>query len=109
MGLFILRLAVAAIFIVHSLPKIKNSKLMAKAIGTSANMVLLLGLVEFLSSIGLILDFYTKLSALLLAIVMVGAIWFKSMKWKVPFAATDKTGWEFDLILLAANIAILLS
>jgi len=26
----------------------------------------------------------------------------------VPFAAMDKTGWEFDLILLFASIAILL-
>ena len=107
-GLFILRLAVAAIFIFHSLPKLKNAKAMAQMMGTSANMVLILGLVELLSSVGLIFGFYTQLSALLLAIVMVGAIWFKSMKWKVPFAAMDKTGWEFDLILLAANIAILL-
>ncbi len=106
-GLFILRLAVAAIFIFHSLPKLKNAKGMAQAIGTSANMIIILGLVEFLSSVGLILGFYTQLAALLLAIVMVGAIWFKSMKWKIPFAAMDKTGWEFDLILLAANIAIL--
>lgn len=81
---------------------------MAQMMGTSANMVLILGLVEFLSSVGLIFGFYTQLNALLLAIVMVGAIWMKIMKWKVPFAAMDKTGWEFDLILLAANIAILL-
>lgn len=108
-GFFILRLAVAIIFIVHSLPKIKNAKGMAQMMGTSANMVLILGLVELLSSIGLILGVYTKLSALFLAIVMIGAIWFKSVKWKVPFAAMDKTGWEFDLILLAANITIFLS
>lgn len=106
-GLFILRLAVAAIFIFHSLPKLKNAKGIAQMMGTSANMVLILGLVEFLSSAGLIFGFYTQLSALLLAIVMVGAIWFKTVKWKIPFAATDKTGWEFDLILLAANIVIL--
>ncbi len=39
---------------------------------------------------------------------MVGAIGMKMMKWGVPFGAMDKTGWEFDLILLAANIAIIL-
>ena len=106
-GLFILRLAVAVIFIFHSLPKLKNAKGMAQMMGTSANMVLALGLVEFFSSVGLISGFYIQFSALLLAIVMVGAIWFKSMKWKIPFVAMDKTGWEFDLILLAANIVIL--
>jgi len=51
---------------------------------------------------------YTQLSALILAIVMVGAIGMKMMKLGVPFAAMDKTGWEFDLILLFASIAILL-
>lgn len=107
MGLFILRLAVAAIFIVHSLPKIKNAKGVAQGMGMSANSVLILGLVEFISSTGLILGFYAQFSALLLAIVMVGAIWLKTTKWKVPFTAMDKMGWEFDLILLSANIVIL--
>ena len=106
-GLFIIRLALASIFIYHALPKFKNAKGMAQGIGTSDNMVIILGLVEFIASVGLILGFYVQLSALLLAIVMVGAIWLKTTKWKVPFAAMDKTGWEFDLILLSANIVIL--
>jgi len=107
-GLLILRLAVAVIFIYHSLPKLKNAKGMAQMVGMPAGMIFMLGAVELLSSLGLILGFYTQLAALLLAIVMVGAIGMKTMKWGVPFAAMDKTGWEFDLILLAANIAILL-
>lgn len=107
-GLFILRLAVAIIFIYHAWPKIKNAKNMAQMMGMPASAVLGLSLVEFFASIGLVAGFYTQLSALLLAIVMVGAIKMKKIKWRVPFAAMDKTGWEFDLILFAANIAILL-
>ena len=107
-GLLLLRLAIAAIFIYHAMPKLKNAKGMAQMVGMPAGMVLMLGIVEFVASVGLIVGFYTQLSALLLAIVMVGAIGMKMMKWNVPFAAMDKTGWEFDLILLAANISILL-
>lgn len=107
-GLFVLRLAVAIIFIYHAWPKIKNAKGMAPMMGMPAGAVFALGLVEFFASIGLIAGFYTQLSALLLAVVMVGAIKMKKIKWHIPFAAMDKTGWEFDLILLAANIAILL-
>jgi len=33
----------------------------------------------------------------------------KMMKWGVPFAAMDKTGWEFDFILFFASLAILFS
>lgn len=107
-GLFVLRLAVAIVFIYHAWPKIKKAKAMAPMMGLPAGAVLALGLVELASSIGLIAGFYIQLSALLLAIVMVGAIKMKKIKWRVPFAAMDKTGWEFDLILLAASIAILL-
>ena len=104
-GLLVLRLAVAVIFIYHALPKLKNAKGMAQMMGVSAVMVFILGAVEFLSAVGLIIGFYTQLSALLLAIVMLGAILMKTMKWGAPFSAMDKTGWEFDLILLAANFA----
>lgn len=108
-GLFVLRLAVAVIFIYHAWPKIKNAKGMAQMMGMPAGVVFALGLVEFVASVCLIIGFYTQLSALLLAIVMVGAIKMKKIKWHIPFSAMDKTGWEFDLILLAASIAILLS
>lgn len=107
-GLLVLRLAMAAIFIYHSLPKLKNAKGIASMVGMPVGMVLMLGIVELLSSVGLALGIYTQLAALLLGIVMIGAIGMKMMKWGVPFAAMDKTGWEFDLILLAANIVILL-
>lgn len=111
LGLFLLRLAIAVIFIYHALPKLKNSGGMAEMMGMPGMgiMVLILGLIEFLSAIALILGIYIQLAALLLAIVMLGAIFMKAMKWGVGFSAMDKTGWEFDLILLAANLAVLLS
>lgn len=77
-------------------------------VGMPAAVIFVLGAVELLSSIGLILGIYTQLAALLLGIVMIGAIGMKKIKWSIPFAAADKTGWEFDLVLLAASIAILL-
>ncbi|MBI2889058.1 MAG: DoxX family protein [Candidatus Liptonbacteria bacterium] len=106
-GLFILRLGIAVIFFYHALPKLKNPKGMAQMVGMPAGMVLMLGLVEFLAAAGLVLGVYIQLAALLLSVVMLGAIGMKTMQWHVPFAAMDKTGWEFDLILLAANLAIL--
>ncbi len=109
LGLFLLRLVVAVIFAYHALPKLKNAGGMAQMMAMPAGMIFMLGLVELLSSAGLILGVYAQLSALLLAIVMIGAIGMKTMKWGVAFAAHDKTGWEFDLALLAANIAILLN
>ena len=82
---------------------------MAQGMGWPTGMILLLGTVEFLSSLGMILGIYTQLAAGLLGIVMIGAIKMKVMKWHVAFMGTTNTGWEFDLTLLAANIAILLT
>lgn len=109
LGLFVLRIAVAAVFIYHGLPKLKKFKMMAQGMGFPASFVLLLGLTETVSSLGLIFGYGVRLAAALLAIVMIGAIYFKTQKWHIPFAAQDKTGWEFDLILLAANVAIVLT
>lgn len=108
-GLFVLRLAVGLIFLYHSLPKLKNPKMMAQAINWPAGAVLALGLVEFLSSLGQILGIYPQIAAVFLSMVMIGAITMKIIKWKIHFTAYDKTGWEFDFVLLAANITILLT
>lgn len=109
LGLFILRLGVAVIFIYHSLPKLMKPKMMAQMVGMASGAVFVLGLVEFLSGLALVFGVQMALASLLLAIIMVGAIIMKMGKWRVPFAAMDKTGWEFDLILLAASLAILLT
>lgn len=108
-GLFILRLAVAVIFLVHGLPKLKKAKEMAGGMGFPAWFVLGLGVVESLSALGLVLGVWIQVAALALIAVMIGAIYYKALKWNMRFAMTGATGWEFDLILLAANFALLLS
>lgn len=109
LAFLVLRLAIAAIFIYHALPKLKGAKMMSQAMGMPAGMIFMLGSVELLSSLGMIFGFLVRLAALLLVVVMVGAIYFKTAKWHVPFGAMDKTGWEFDFILLAANIFLLVN
>ena len=109
-GILILRLVVAVIFMYHAVPKFKTPEAMGKGIGWSAQKVQALGWFEMVSGILLIIGgWLTSLGSFVLAVVMVGAIWHKAMKWNVPFAAHDKTGWEFDLLLLAACLAIYLT
>ena len=105
----VLRLVIAAIFIYHAMPKLKGAKMMSQAMGMPAGMIFMLGGIEFLSSLGMIFGVYVQVAAFLLAMVMIGAIYFKTAKWHIPFGAMDKTGLEFDLILLAANIILLVN
>lgn len=109
LGLLVLRLAIAVVFIYRALPKLKNAKGVAQGMGMPSGFVAGLGSVEFVSSLGMIFGVYTQLAAVLLGIVMIGAIYFKTQKWHVSFFAIDKTGWEFDFVLLAANTAVLLT
>lgn len=109
-GQFLLRLAVGVVFVYHAIPKLKNPARMAAGMGMAkmAWFPAVLGLVELVSGLGLILGVYLQLAALLSAVVMVGAIAMKMGKWKMPFSAMDKTGWEFDMVLFAAAISLLL-
>ncbi|MBI2444371.1 MAG: DoxX family protein [Candidatus Magasanikbacteria bacterium] len=67
-----------------------------------------LSVVEPLGGIAVLLGFLTQLAAAGLGLVMLGALRFKLGVWKMPFMAQDKTGWEFDLLILAAAIALFL-
>ncbi len=101
-GIWLLQFVVGVIFIVHGLPKLKNTK---KVFGIGS---LFHGLVEVIGGIFLFFGFHVRAVGLVFAIIMFGAIWFKKFVWHIPFKADDKTGWEFDLILLAANIFFLI-
>jgi uncharacterized membrane protein YphA (DoxX/SURF4 family) len=106
-GYLALRLVIAVIFIVHAWPKLKHPTGMASGMGWSIEKVRFIGLVELLGSVLIALGVFIQWGALALLIVMIGAIYYKIQKWKVPFTAQDKTGWEFDLLLLSALLYLL--
>lgn len=107
-GLLALRIALGAVFIYHGFPKLKNPRAMATAFG-NPNAVwfpAVLGFFETLSGVAVLLGLFTQLAAAVLALVMLGALYHKIVKWNIPFMAHDKTGWEFDLALLAIALAL---
>ncbi|MBI2098849.1 DoxX family protein [Candidatus Uhrbacteria bacterium] len=108
-GLLALRLAVGVIFFAHGKAKWAmwkmqpNPQMPAQMLSTMK----LLSIAEPLAALALIIGFWTQLAALGLAIIMLGALYFKIKVWKAPFTSQTATGWEFDLMLLAANLALL--
>lgn len=103
----ILRVALGVIFIVHGYPKLfrqfnQTSKFFGSiGLKPAKFWVLAVGIVEFFGGIALVLGIFTQVAALFIAINMLGAI-FK-VSGKKGFAG----GYEFDLILLAAALALL--
>jgi uncharacterized membrane protein YphA (DoxX/SURF4 family) len=101
-----LQAVVGVIFMVHSLGKLKAPAQTASMYGMPSFVGLLHGLVELVGGVLLVVDMFEQYVGLVFAVIMLGAIFFKVVKWKVPFSAMDKTGWEFDLVLLAASLLI---
>lgn len=107
-GIFIIRFAVGSIFLYHAMPKLQKPEHLAKGIGTESLFVSrALGFFEFTGGMAIIIGAFVRYASFLLASVMLGALFFKVSKWKIPFSAHDKTGWEFDFILLAASMFLL--
>ena len=107
LGLYILRLIVGLVFLYHAMPKLMMPKKMAKMMGASASVPIALGLLEALSALALVSGYQLELAAVILSIIMLGAIMMKIVKWHIPFSAMNKMGWEYDLVLLSALISIL--
>ena len=107
-GLLAIRIVLGVIFLYHGLPKIMHSGKKAAGMGMSSAFVFVLGLAEVLGGLGALLGWYTDAASILLIVVMLGALYYKMAVWHVPFSAMDKMGWEFDLMILAAAIALLL-
>ena len=109
-GSLILRLGVGGIFLFHGIQKWSLWTAAPDQMQPSLlSLMKFLSVVEPLGGLALVLGFLTPLAALGLAIIMVGAIYFKIQVWNFPFAAANATGWEFDLSLLLSCLALMLS
>ena len=113
-GLLALRVAVGVIFIVHGWPKITGGRGMAAAMGGGEAKPVLVGVftiqgvVEVGGGVLMILGVLTQLVAIAFIVIMIGAIYLKITMFKTGFYAQQATGWEFDLVLLAANVLLFL-
>jgi putative oxidoreductase len=97
LGLLALRLSLGATFLVHGYMKWSSFE-------TQSPLFKFLAVAESLGGMAIILGMLTRWAALGLAVIMIGAIYMKITAMKMGFAAP---GWEFDLILLAAAINLI--
>ncbi len=118
-GLLVLRIALGVVFIYHGYPKFFK----VPPIGGAAGFAKFLGMMgipiplffawvvavlEFWGGIALVLGLATRWLGLLFAIDMLVAIWKAKAGRGVRFMAMDTTGWEFDFVLLAGALALML-
>ncbi|MCC6934369.1 MAG: DoxX family membrane protein [Candidatus Yanofskybacteria bacterium] len=114
LGSIVLSVVLGVVFVVHGWPKLRNPGGIASALGLPKVAGLLHGFVEFAGGIVLVLSPFIYLgqlfdwSAILLAVIMVGATYFKAVRWQIGFNGGNKMGWEFDVVILGGLLALLL-
>jgi putative oxidoreductase len=107
-GHLVLRLVIAAIFLYHGYQKWGLWSAVPEGMPSGMlNLMKFLSIVEPLGGLAMILGLWTRLAALGLGIIMVGAIYMKAATMGVGFATPQGPGWEFDLMILAGCIALL--
>src|SRR5262245_50632407 len=99
-GLLALRIAIGIIFIAHGWPKITGPAFMP--------FFPVQGVFEVLGGVAIILGVFAQLVNVGFIVIMLGAIFVKNTTFPTPFMASNTTGWEFDFLILMANVALLL-
>jgi len=102
-----IRASIGAIFIVHSLKKFEPSwQEWLISIGIPSEMQLPIALAEFIGGVLLIAGVLTRITGALFAVILLGAIFH--IRWEKGFFVSQG-GWEWDLVMLAAVLAIIVS
>ena len=113
-GILILRIAVGIVMVAHGLPKIfwkreVFNKKWKKEYGFPLGSVLLTGIVQVVGGLAIIMGIYTQLSSLVLALNMLVATYVSIWNHGEPFLSTPEgKGWDVNLLLIVALIALLL-
>ncbi len=102
-----IRAAMGTIFIVHSLKKFDPGFQEGMVnMGLPPEMQLPLALAEFIGGICLVVGVLTRVAASIMAVILLGAIF--NIRWENGFFISDG-GWEWDLIMLAAVLTIIVA
>ena len=111
----VLRIILGIIFIAHGWPKLKNLKGTAGFLGSIGFKpvmfwAFILAAAEFFGALAILCGFYSTLASSILIVSMLVATYLKAFVWKAGFAINPKNpnGYEFDLLIIASLIALIL-
>lgn len=106
LGLLLLRLMVALVFITSGYNHLKDPETRSKSIGMSKGFTIFLGIAEVAGALGVAFGVLTELAAFGLVLLMLGAIQKKIFVWHTGFWGEKTYGWHYDLMLILMNLVI---
>ena len=97
--------SIGIVFIVHSLKKFEPGwQEWLISIGIPPELQLPIALAEFIGGILLVVGVLTRITGAVLGVILLGAIFH--IRWENGFFVSNG-GWEWDLVMLAAVLAII--
>jgi putative oxidoreductase len=105
-ALLALRALTGLVFAWSGFGHARDSEGSSKDLGLPKGFVLLLGIVELLAGLGIAGGLLTRLSAIGLMIVMLGAMHRKAFVWHSGFWGKNAMGWHYDLLLFLICLLI---
>lgn len=106
-ALLCLRLLVAAVFFESGRRHASDPVGRAASIGLSPGATRILGWAEMAAALAVALGILTQVAALVLMLVMLGAIQKKVFVWHIGFWGEQTYGWHYDLLFLVVSLVIL--
>ncbi len=107
LGILLLRLIVAAVFLTSGWSHLTKAEQRSKSIEMSKGFTIFLGVAELTGALGVLFGVLTQLAAIGLILVMLGAIQKKVFVWHTGFWGEKASGWHYDLIFVLINLLIL--
>jgi putative oxidoreductase len=107
LGLLLMRLMVALIFLASGYRHLKDPAARAKDIGMSKAFTIFLGTAEVSGALGVAFGVLTQLAAFGLILLMLGAIQKKIFAWHTGFWGEKGSGWHYDLMIVIMNLVII--
>ena len=106
-ALLCLRLLVAVVFFESGRRHASDPVGRAASIGLSPGTTRVLGWAEMAAALGVALGVFAQVGALVLMLVMLGAIQKKLFVWHTGFWGDKTYGWHYDLLFVVTNLVIL--
>lgn len=109
LSLLLLRSIVSIVFFSSGFRHVMQPQERGKSIGLSPMLTFGLGLWELVGGISVFFGIFAQIGALMLILVMLGAIYKKIFVWHTGFFHGTTGGWHYDIVFLFANLVILTS
>lgn len=107
LGILLLRLLVAAVFVTSGWSHVTKAEERSKSIEMSKGATIFLGLAELAGGLSVLFGVLIQAAAIGLILVMLGAIQKKIFAWHTGFWGEKSSGWHYDLIFVLINLLIL--